>query len=250
MPLEEALRNEVLGYCARDLPPDSNVSALFDFIDDEKLRERVEAEFKAARYIYKLGEALNVSDERLHAHVKFQIVQYAGIYEAIIVHLLWGRFSQRLEVTDIEYHNTLRKVAAMPSNIRMSTIDSEDVFLSVERRERTPPISIKFDDKVDAAVAIGFVDGDIGEEIKSFYKLRNAIHLESAIKNQITYELTNSLLAYRRMLPFTAGVRGFLRDGVLPADARPKPVATSLSTGSVPTEPAAPPQIPYKQTSQ
>lgn len=239
MPLEKALRNTVLDYCDRDLPPDTHVAALFDFIDDEKLRERVEAEFKAARYIYKLGEALNASDERLHAHVKFQIVQYAGIYEAIIVNLLWGRYAGTSQVMDIEYHNTLRKVATMPSNIQMTTGDREEVVLSVERRERTPPISIKFDDKVDAAVAIGFVDKGIGEEIKSFYKLRNAIHLESAIKYEVRYELEYSQLAYRRMLPFTTGIRGFLRDGVLPDDARPKPPSLSESFLSAPAEPSA-----------
>jgi hypothetical protein len=222
MALAESLREEVLAYCDRDLPPHETVAAMFDFIHDGKLRERIEAEFRAARYIYKLGEALAVSEERLHAHVKFQIVQYAGIYEAIIVHLLWDTFADRDEVTNLEFHDVFRRAAALPTNLQISTTDGEDIHLCVRRQEKTQRFSIKFDDKVDAAVTIGFVDAEIGEEIKVFYKLRNAIHLESAVKNDITYEIDSSWLAYRRMLPFTSGVRGFLADGRLPDDARPK----------------------------
>jgi hypothetical protein len=223
MPLKRPTIDRVLAYCDRDLPPKRDVKAMFDFIEDAALRERVEAEYHAARYIYKLGEALAASGERLHAHVKFQIVQYAGIYEAIIVHLLWTTFADHHAVTAIEYHTTLRRAGTMPNNIRMISVDGADIVLGVEIRERTPPISIKFDDKVDAAVTIGFIDKALGEDIKSFYKLRNAIHLESAIKNAINYELDSSQLAYRRMLPFTRGVRGYLQDGVLPLNARLTP---------------------------
>lgn len=225
MPLKKKTRVEVLEYCDRDLPPRATIAAMFDFIADQALREKIEAEFHAARYIYKLGEALaaDADGERLHAHVKFQIVQYAGIYEAIIVHLLWSTYSHHQAVTAIEYHIALRKAATFPTNLVVTTDTGENIVLCVERPERTPAISIKFDDKVDAAVAIGFVDRQIGEEIKLFYKLRNAIHFENAIKNAIKYELDSSLLAYRRMLPFTTGIKGFLANGALPDDARPKP---------------------------
>lgn len=227
MPLPKEMREEVLAYCDRDLPPKQDIARMFDFLSDVALRERVEAEFHAARYIYKLQEALNAKDERLHAHLKFQIVQYAAIYEAIIVHLLWSTYASHPAVTYIEYHTALRKAANLPTSIVMTNDAGEPIFLCAERRERTHPISIKFDDKVNAAVAIGFVDETIGEDIRMFYKLRNAIHLESAIKNAITYEIDSALLAYRRMLPFTRGIEAFLATGQLPDDARPKQKQTA-----------------------
>src|SRR5580700_5102283 len=121
MPLGKLARDQVLRYCDRDLPSAGNVSAMFDFITDQELKEQVEAEFYAARYVYKLGEALAVVDEKLHAHVKFQIVQYAGIYEAIIVNLLWTVFAEHPEVTNIEYHTALRKAVTMPATLQMIT---------------------------------------------------------------------------------------------------------------------------------
>jgi hypothetical protein len=222
MPLGKTERDNVLRYCDRDLPPKGTVAGMFRFISDRALREKIEAEFHAARYIYKLGEALKAKNERLHAHVKFQIVQYAGIYEATIVHLLWTVYASHPVVTAMEHHIALRKVATFPQNIVVTTDEGQPIYLCVERPERTPAISIKFDDKVDAAVEIGFVDEQIGQEIKEFYRLRNSIHLESAIRHATKYELDSSLLAYLRMQPFTRGIKGFLSDGSLPDEARPK----------------------------
>lgn len=241
MPLDAETRSQVLDYCDAHLPEDGAVAQMFDFIGDPVLQKRVEAEFYAARYIYKLGEALAVSDERLHAHVKFQIVQYAAIYEAIIVHMLWNVYPTHQAVTAIEFHEVYKKTATLPKALSLTLADtSEEVVLCVGVRQKTSRISIKFDDKVDASVQIGFLDFTLGEEIKQFYKLRNAIHLESAIKNQIIYEIDNSLLAYRRMQPFTRGIRGFLKTGVLPDDGRliiqppapALPIASDENSGS------------------
>lgn len=224
MPLSEAERARVLEYCDAHLPDDAAVAAMFDFLKDEKLRRQIESEYYAARYIYKLGEALAVNENRLHAHVKFQIVQYAGIYEAIIVHLLWSNFVNSPEVTDIQFHSAYRLAAKLPKNINLSVADTgEEIVLCTQSRQKTTVHSIKFDDKVNAAVKIGFLDIEIGEDIKRFYKIRNAIHLESAVKFETKYELADSQLAYLRMQPFVLGVREFLLTGVLPAEARAKP---------------------------
>lgn len=102
MPLHAKDRQTVLEYCDRDVPDVDRVERYFDFIIDEDLRRLLVAEYVAARYIYKLGEALNVSGNKLAAHAKFQIVQYASIYEAIIVHVLWDHFGDSPQVIEIE----------------------------------------------------------------------------------------------------------------------------------------------------
>lgn len=235
MPLELQLRSKVLDYCDAHLPEDGAVAAMFDFLDEPDLQQRVEAEFYAARYIYKLGEALAAADERLHAHVKFQIVQYAAIYEAIIVHMLWSFYPNHHAVTSIEYHANYRKAHALSQSLSLTLSDTgEEVILCVEARQKTSRVSIKFDDKVDAAVEIGFLDRALGEEIKGFYKLRNAIHLESAIKHQVKYEIASSSLAFRRMQPFTLGIKGFLATGTLPDEGKisAEPIESEASTAS------------------
>lgn len=216
MPLDAAQQTSILDYCDKHLPNPKWFSDEFDFIEDQSLRDRLAQEFYAARYVYKLGEALSVKDDRLHAHVKFQIVQYASIYEAVIVYLLWSKFSDHAALTSIQFHEALKVTAELPKSILMSNIDGEEVFLCVKRREKTNSFSIKFNDKVDAAVTIGFVQSNIAAEIKEFYRLRNAIHLETAVKKSITYELDQALLAYTRMRPFIDHIKANLSK-LLPA---------------------------------
>jgi hypothetical protein len=67
---------------------------------------------------------------------------------------------------------------------------------------KTPWTSISFSDKVNAASDIGLIDEQLGEEIKEFYRLRNAVHLEASAKRGIDYEIEEAKLAYRRMRPF------------------------------------------------
>ncbi|WP_237356309.1 hypothetical protein [Xanthobacter sp. YC-JY1] len=217
MPLDVEKKQMVLEYCERDLPDNIWFLRQFDFVDNIPLKQKLAQEFYAARYIYKLGEALSVDEARLHAHLKFQIMQYASIYEAIIVYLLWDKFTSHSELEKIQYHKTYKLAATFPGGLNITNADGEEVFLCVQRKEKTSTFSIKFDDKVDAAVAIGFVQESIGSEIKEFYRLRNAIHLETAIKKSIEYELGQAQLAYWRMQPFIEYIKAqlpvLLRDG-------------------------------------
>jgi hypothetical protein len=118
VPLPQETIDRVYMYCDRDLPDDEHYEQIFDFVDEPFLKQAIIQEFKAARYIYKLMEALHVDGIRLHAHVKFQITQYASIYEAIIIYFLWGQFKDNPHVTDIEYHSIYKKVRDYAAGIR------------------------------------------------------------------------------------------------------------------------------------
>jgi hypothetical protein len=102
--------------------------------------------------------------------------------------------------------------------------------LCVKRLEKTNSFSIKFDDKINAAVKIGFVKSDIGDRIKEFYRLRNAIHLETAIKKSINYELDQSRLAYETLDPFLKQIQIYLRS--LPTTDAPLESTMEDSIGS------------------
>ena len=82
--------------------------------------------------------------------------------------------------------------------------------------------SIKFDDKIAAAVKIGFITESLGKEISEFYKLRNSIHLETAVKKKVEFELKQAELAYRRMQPFIKGVKAFLAERAKPKKGKAK----------------------------
>jgi hypothetical protein len=216
MALPEKIKSEVLTYCDLHLAGDQWFDGEFNFIADTKLAKRLSLEFYAARYIYKLGEGLAVDGQKLHAHLKFQIMQYASIYEAIIVYLLFKQFRETPAVKKIAFHPVYKPVGKLPANVRLITAQSEELSICAYRKEKTTEHTIKFDDKIGAAVEIGFLHGKLGEEISEFYRLRNGMHLESAVKNQIDYEIKQAKLAYRRMRPFIDGIKAFLKDGSSP----------------------------------
>lgn len=212
MPLEKDMIESVLGYCKRDLPQDFDFFlGKFDFIDDATLRNKLAQEFYNSRYMYKLMEALNLTGHELYAHVKFQIIQYASIYEAVICYLLWNKFKDNEAVKTMEVHQELRKVSALASPTVL-TYDGVEAYICQNRNVKTAAPSIKFDDKVNAAVEIGFVEEIYAEEIKQFYKLRNFVHIEKASKDQFEFEIEQSRLAYRRMEPFIDHLKGFFKE--------------------------------------
>ena len=115
MPLPNELQDKIIRYCDKDVPKFETAELYFDFISDQSLKIALAKEYVAARYIYKLAEAINVADEKLAAHAKFQIVQYASIFEAIIVHVLWKEFPNHPEVTKIEEFTSLKKSSSLPA---------------------------------------------------------------------------------------------------------------------------------------
>ncbi len=173
MPLDDSTIDEVLTYCKRDLPQNHDwYINEFDFIEDTALKESLAREFYTARYIYKLMEALFLEDYELHAHLKFQIIQYASIYEAVINYLLLNNFKEDANVKKISTHTSLREITAL-SGLTEITYEGNKIFTCLKKETKTPWTSIPFHDKVDASVDIGFVDEIYAEEIKSFYTLRN-----------------------------------------------------------------------------
>lgn len=221
MPLPDHTRNHIIDYCDKHIETDEMIENYFSFIKKKDLKKTIINEYKSARYIYKLGEALFVDGEKLCSHAKFQIVQYASIYEAIINYLLWEKFSNCNETKKIEVNINLKEMQKFNNKVIFNN-DKTDLYFCVKINKKLKPQNIRFDDKVNAAVAIGFIDEQIGEEIKTFYKLRNGVHLDAASNNNIEYELEQAKLSYRRMLPFTTGISYFLSKGVLPQNARPK----------------------------
>lgn len=213
MSLEKTVRELVQSYCTKDLPGDLEWHIQkFDFIaDNDELKERLGRAFYSSRYMSKLMEALYVSGNELHPFVKFQVIQYASIYEAVITYLLWNSFKDNPEVIALERHKSYKPVNALGSSTSMK-FGEEEIYTCVYRNGKTPKNSISFGDKVDCSVRIGFIDIKYAEDIKKTYNLRNLAHIESEAKRQIEIEIEHAKLSYWRMQPFLEAISSFLAD--------------------------------------
>lgn len=202
MPLSEEIRTIIHDYCKRDLPGDLQWHVeQFLFIDDDELRKRLGRVFYSARYLSKLMEATLAAGDEIHPFIKFQIMQYASIYEAVVTYLLWKRYSQHPEVLLLQTHKSYKPVAALGKLTKM-TFDNEEIFHCVYRDSKTPKNSIPFKDKVDCAVRIGFISAAYAEDIKKLYELRNLAHIETEAEKQIEVEIEQAKTGYWRIKPF------------------------------------------------
>ena len=202
LPLPENIRTFVGDYCARDLPGATSwyVNQFF-FIEDVQLRARLGRAYYTARYISKLLEGLYLSGEEAHPLIKFQVIQYASIYEAVISFLLWNRYAAHPDVLRLETHKALVRMPAFAQATSLK-YGEEELCGCVERKRKTPRSSIPFKDKVDCAVSIGFVDQKYADDIKQIYALRNLAHIENEADKAIELELSNARTGYWRMKPF------------------------------------------------
>jgi hypothetical protein len=214
MPLEQGLREQINDYCKRDLPGDINWHINeFNFIDNVGLRNKVGRAFYSARFISKLMEGLYVAGDDIHPFVKFQIIQYASIYEAVTTYLLWNKYSEHLEVKALQTHKAYKPVSSLGSLTKF-TYDGADIFTCVYKDTKTHKNSIPFKDRVDCAVRIGFIDTAYSEDIKNIFALRNLAHLESEADRQVEMELEDSKKGYRRIKPFIDRIKEFLANQV------------------------------------
>jgi hypothetical protein len=154
-------------------------------------------------------EALYVNANNMYPFVKYQIIQYASIYEAVITNLLWNRFKEHPEVISLQTHKSYKPVSAIGSKCKM-TYDGDELFTCLYKDSKTPKNSIPFKDKVDCAVRVGFVEEKYAEDIKHIYKLRNLAHVETEAKSTLEIELEDSKKSYLRMKPFLERITEFL----------------------------------------
>lgn len=217
MPLREPVRSEALEYARQDLPGDIDWHVdYFDFVRDIELRRRIGQEFYAARYLYKLWEGLRINEPwALQAQVQLQVQQYASIYEALIHYLLFTEATDKPEVQRLfEYRALVER--PLPGHImekirNLNAADAADIVGAVQATKRTQESKIRFDSKVAAAVALGIIDGDLGNEIAGFYTARNYIHIHAELRqSDLDWQVSFARDAYRRLQPFKTQVASWL----------------------------------------
>lgn len=187
MPLAEKTRKAVVSYILRDVVPKTITPrptpqiawfrGQFDFIPDVDLKAHLGEAFYQARYIGRIREALSLKGAFNNAIVKFQIIQYASIFEAVI-------------------DCGLPRVPAHPSVKTLINPKAGKV------RKR-----IKFEDRLDAAVAVDLVKSAQRDFIFQIYDNRNNVHLAKAAEECFQPNDKDSSNAFHSMGVFLRNAR-------------------------------------------
>lgn len=215
MAFSETLKNAINDYCNNHLADESWYENKFEFIEDGDLRKRLIEEFKSIRFAYKLYEGIEAKNENLIFEVRYQILAYASIYEAVIHYVLYNYYQNSTEFHNMQYHTVPTRMSFSEKQMedvkRILSKPDEDLMIYHLQERKKDETQVRFDDKCRAAEALGLINVFTNEqkdtinlpaEIIEIYSYRNAIHLVAEQRKGIKYELELSKKAYRRMQPF------------------------------------------------
>jgi hypothetical protein len=200
-------------FCKQDIDTHTSHLKLFDFIDDDALKTRIAKEFYVARYMSKLQYVFrftwNQESFELFGCLKLQIVQYGGIFEAIISHFLEKKYFDDDAVKKITQGKGYKKIDGLSNGVTVKQGDRE-LFLCFKDTEPNRWESIKFESKLKAAVTIGLMSEKIKVAVLEIYNLRNSVHIQAAAKKAIEFEIEHCRSALYTLLDFLEEIRTFL----------------------------------------
>lgn len=236
MAFTEPIRKAVVEYVERDLPSDEFYGRYFWFISDASLRERLEDEFRSARYIYKLLEGLTAKDWLLTSQVKVQILLYASIYEAVLHHVLLQEYATSPEVvalTSYEHRRPINISGDIRTKIQSVYKPTGPISVYETETRSIDERKIVFEDKAETARLLGLIDQSVKDVVCNVYSFRNAIHLHAELRRGIAYEIEVAKEAYWRLQGFCQQIsEKLLADGKVSSPPAPLPKAPTSSVNS------------------
>lgn len=111
MLLPKAIQAVIYDYCNNHLPDEDWYVEEFEFIEDEKLRQRIIEEFRGIRFVYKLYEGIEADNENYIFEIRYPIFAYATIYEAVLHYVLYTYYADTIKFHDLQYHQVPAKIS-------------------------------------------------------------------------------------------------------------------------------------------
>lgn len=224
MSLSQDVTCSIYEYCNNHLPAKDWYEEQFDFIECEKLKERLIKEFMAIRFAYKLYEGIQARQENYIFQIRYQIFAYASLYEAILDYVITKYYYNDVHIQNILHYKTLKRISIPSSKMAMLSQlehDGKKIFACYEDNEKNDYSKIRFESKCMAATQIGLIrkctdaqgnECDLPKDIVEIYSIRNGIHIIAEQRKKIIYEIELSKKAYRRMKPFIEQIKIKLKE--------------------------------------
>lgn len=209
---------EVIRYCNRDIVPDESFNMeddypsnwfvdYFDFIDDDKLQRQLGDAYYQARFLYKLMCGLRLPLNKQRGAVKFQIVQYASICEAILDVALTKYFKaeseERFSVLELRKEST-----ALAKDIKIAKGNTQ-LFVCSEKKKKGVLKGTRVDFKTEFAVEKGLLTNDLKERLDILYDLRNNVHIIKAAEAEYNPKLHEARDGFELMRDVVTHIKAY-----------------------------------------
>ncbi len=218
MALSKDTITSVISFCNRDLVPDQSFDpetqyhnewfvSYFDFLLDPALASQLGDAFYQARFMYKLMNALNLPLAKQKGIVKFQIVQYASICEAVLDVAILKYFKD--DVEEVLSVSEFVKCPNVVSSDTKITYGGTPLVLCKNKKKKADLKRTRVDFKTKYAVSKGLITQDTKNSLDNLYDLRNNVHILKATKSQYTPRLREAKDAFLLMQAFVEEIKNF-----------------------------------------
>ena len=218
MALSKDTITDVIKFCNRDLIPDQSFNpdkqyhsdwfaAYFSFLSDHTVETQLGVAFYQARFMYKLMNALNLPLAKQKGIVKFQIVQYASICEAVLDMAIVKYFKE-----DAEKVFSVTELVKYPNAVAVDTkitCGGTPLVLCKAKTKKGDLKRTRVDFKTEYAVSKGLITQRTKEAVDNLYDLRNNIHILKAANSQYTPKLREAKDAFILMQTFVGEIKQF-----------------------------------------
>lgn len=200
-------KKRIVAYCNRDIVPDTSYKIneqypsewfddYFSYLGNQKLKKQLGNAYYQARFTYKLMSALNLTKGKHQGIVKFQIIQYASICEAILDYILENEYKAEIEEKYADTIYTKMNVLAKNTSLKC---DGEEIYTCKVKMKKKEIRFIRIGDRTNFAVEKGIISQDTKDRICSLYDLRNTVHILKATRENYYPKLNEAKEAFMIM---------------------------------------------------
>lgn len=206
-------REIVVSYCNQRIVPDNAYiehplyehpiewfKNYFAFIPDKTCRKHLADAYYQARFVYKIMQGLRLTSFKLHAFLKFQIQQYASIYEALIDYTL-DKYHKK-DVSEILKEYEFKPVCALAQNAELTVnegISKTSIYTCKKVARKITLKTTRITDRTKACVELGIIDEKTKEDLDKLYESRNNIHILKAAQSDYKPTIESSQRAFELM---------------------------------------------------
>lgn len=221
MALSKEIIQKVINYCNRDLVPDKQYitkkkgvlfpsewfESYFSFLNNKLLEKNLGEAFYQARFLYKIMSALNLPFAKHKAFLRFQIIQYASICEAILESVI-----ERFYKNEFQNKYAINEYAVCKNATSKETkilFEGKPLYLCKIKKKKADIKRERIDHKTEFAVEHGIISPESKKQFDQLYDSRNNIHILKAINNNYRPQVKEAKNAFKIMQRFASEVKSY-----------------------------------------
>ncbi|MDI3429670.1 hypothetical protein QLG02_04920 [Aeromonas sp. V90_14] len=177
------------GEFAKTGIPDTNKldATWFDHVQEQTVRDALCDTLYGARWLYKIGLALQVDNKELYAHVRAQVIDYISVSETLLNEMVLHAKNKNKLTGE---HWKFKDLYMNPKN-KIKWTKVTNIRAAIEKQSFAWLILVAEEEKI--------ITPPLASSLNKMRLVRNTVHITERAKNNSAYSLNSSSEAFKIM---------------------------------------------------